>query len=539
MLGMDEIEANSFCKKIRDSHLEHYLNKNITEFTKQKKEAVYTEKLKPIIISEQKFLKETYGSLKSPISDRSSSVVNILRAGEVASKQPELLDKVFETTNYINSQCKGVVSSLYNILSCYNNLNHINTELSRKIETHKAFGQPVHAEHERLRGNTIESTLLAIKKEQSLLADLNGNIDYHSSNKELMTKVELAYNQRENKDFSRLEILAKKSLEVGAETQETLLKKLQYTTDLKASYEGLDRAIEIHQINKQLSELDKVINESQTPKNILKAIEGKNSFLSSLDKNIKYPVGQEKLLEISKSVKILYSKQVPEQLDSLVKQSILLGTFSEKAMIDELKNTKNIEKTCQKLEVAIEAQSINKHLLKLATEKQEAKTPEKVMTIIKQEQEFLAGFKDRLKHPDYHNNNLITSIKNADDNMRTDNINHLGKLVTFLEKSSNNPSVISTLKSTNNLTGAYQDLLKAYQAKSINSINTTISALDSGKNITLDNKKFDCSIKFLDYLTKTRTHEYFPHKEVQKIQSKVIENQKQLQLSKGLDGMEL
>lgn len=80
--------------------------------------------------------------------------------------------------------------------------------------------------------------------------------------------------------------------------------------------------------------------------------------------------------------------------------------------------------------------------------------------------------------------------------------------------------------------------LKSYQAKYINSITNKVAILDAGKTITLDSKKFDCTIKFLDYVTKTRTHEYFPCKEIQKIQSKAIENHKQLELSKS-KGLEM
>ena len=123
--------------------------------------------------------------------------------------------------------------------------------------------------------------------------------------------------------------------------------------------------------------------------------------------------------------------------------------------------------------------------------------------------------------------------------MRTGNFDKLSKLVTFLEKNTNDhTAIISTLKSTNGLTEAHETLLKSYQAKCINSINNKISILDAGKTITLDSKKFDCPIKFLDYLTKTRTHEYFPCKEVQKIQSKAIETHKQLEMSKS-KGLEL
>ena len=259
----------------------------------------------------------------------------------------------------------------------------------------------------------------------------------------------------------------------------------------------------------------------------------------NLDKNIKYPELQEKLLELGKLVKISHSQQVPEKLSMLVGQVLLLGTCSERSIVDELKDTKNIEKTCQKFEVAIDVQRINKYLLKLDTQKQEAKTLDKVMTNIKQEQEFLAGLHSNIKHPEFHSDNLINSIKNAHDNIRKGNFDKLSKFVTFLEKNTNDhTAIISTLKSTNGLTETHEALLKSYQAKCINTINDKISILDAGKTITLDSKKFDSSIKFLDYLTKTRTHEYFPCKEVQKIQSKAIENHKQLELSKS-KGLEM
>lgn len=539
MIGMNDEEANSFCKKTRNSHLENYLQQNVGEFTKQKREAIYTDKIKTIIIAEQKFLKETYELLKPPIDGISGNVAYMIRAGEVASKRPELLNKVFETADYITSQCRGVADSLYKILSRYNNTDHINTELLRQIETYKAFGQPVNAAYERSTSKTIESALISIKKEQNMLADLHGNIEYHSSNQELMSKVELAYTQRKNKDFDKLEAIAQKSLELGAETEETLLKKLQHTTDLKVTYNKLDQAIEVHQINKRIFGLNNQISQSQTAGDVLKAMEKKESFLINLDKNIKYPELHKQLLELGKLAKISYLQQVPEKLNALVKQSLSLTTFSEQSIVDELKNTKNIEKTCQKFEVAIDMQVINKSLLKLDTQKQEARTLDKVMVTIKQEQEFLAGLHGNVKHLERHNDNLINSIKNAYDDMRTDKLDRLSKLVTFLEKNTNDhTAIISTLKSTNNITETHQTLLKTYQAKCVNSINNKISILDTGKTITLDNKKFDCPIKFLDYLTKTRTHEYFPHREVQKIQSKVTQNHKQLELSKS-KGLEL
>jgi hypothetical protein len=543
MIGMSDQEVGSFCTKIRDSHLDEYLNTHLRDFTNQKLSNYKLEKLKPIIVSEQRFLKETYESLSLPIDKYRSNyaLYSKLQAAEIAATQPEILNKVFSLAG--NLLKEHVVSELD---VCRDMLSSVNTKsINQKLEIasaiKKQFRQPEKQAEARLKSTSPELALTEIQKEQNMLADLHGNIKYFSHNKELISKVELAYTQRENRDFDKLEVIAQKSLETGTETKETLLKKLQHTTDLKGTYNKLDQAIEVHQINSLSFALNNQISKSQTVDDILKAIGEKESFLINLDQNIKYPEAQQKLLELGKLVKISHSQKVPEKLSMLIGQVLLLGTCSEQSIVNELKDSKNIEKTCQKFEVAIDVQRINKHLLKLDTQKQEAKTLDKVMTNIKQEQEFLAGLHSNIKHPECHSDNLINSIKNAHDNIRTGNFDKLSKFVTFLEKNTNDhTAIISTLKSSNGLTETHETLLKSYQEKCINTINDKISILNAGKTITLDSKKFDSSIKFLDYLTKTRTHEYFPCKEVQKIQSKVIENHKQLELpkSKGLE-MEL
>jgi hypothetical protein len=237
-------------------------------------------------------------------------------------------------------------------------------------------------------------------------------------------------------------------------------------------------------------------------------------------------------------------------LEAIVQKSLETGAESQETLLQKLRNTTDLKATYQTLDkiirehkahnqVALDSSHINSHLLNLSNQKQTAKTPAKVVDIIKQEQEFLAGLYGKLKHPECHSDNLINSIKNAHDNMRTDNFDKLSKFVTFLEKNTNDHTgIISALKSTNDLNETHQSLLKSYQAKYINSITNKVAILDAGKTITLDSKKFDCTIKFLDYVTKTRTHEYFPCKEIQKIQSKAIENHKQLELSKS-KGLEM
>lgn len=272
------------------------------------------------------------------------------------------------------------------------------------------------------------------------MADLHGNIKYFTDNKELTSKAELAWKQRDNKAFDRLERLAEKSLEFGVETEDTLLKKLQSTTDLKATCRALSKNIHEHKV-----------------------------------------------------------------------KSLVLDDSTR----------------------------ITNKLLVFASQKQEETSLTKIIGVIKQEQEFLASLDGKLKYPNAYDADLINSIKSVSDNLRSGKFEKLAKFVSFLENNTKDHTpIISTLKANTDVTKTYNALTAQYHEKCINVMNKVVSTLDAGKSITLDSKKFDCSVKFLDYLSKNRNSEYFPHQELKKIQTKVIENRKELELSKS-KGLEL
>jgi Ti-type conjugative transfer relaxase TraA len=180
---------------------------------------------------------------------------------------------------------------------------------------------------------------------------------------------------------------------------------------------------------------------------------------------------------------------------------------------------------------------INDHLEEFKQSQSKGNTPKEVIQNMYLEQKFLSGYYDNLKYPEDHSPELINSIKVAHKNEQENSIGQLTKLVTFLEKNTKSESILEILKGSSNPTEAHKSLLSEYHAKSVEKIHAGLSLLDKGKTFTLDNKNFDCPVKFLDHLVKTRTHEYFPKVELQKIQSKVIESHhKQPELSKGLEG---
>jgi len=363
-----------------------------------------------------------------------------LQASAIASEQPELMNKIFDLAGKLIREHGASEMSVYRDLSFSINAATVYQSLEETLAIKRQFRQPEILAEARLKATSPEGALAAIQKEQNDLADLHGNIKYFTDNKELTSKVELAWEQRENKTFSRLEAVAKMSLETCAETEDTLLKKLQNTTDLKATYRALSKNIHEHRV---------------------------------------------KALVLDDSARI------------------------------------------------------TNNLLMFTSQKHKETSLTKVIGVIKQEQEFLSALDGKLKYPKAHDTDLINSIKSASDNLCSGKFDKLAKFVSFLESNTKDHApIISILKSNTDVTKTYNILLGQYHEKCINVMNKVVSTLDAGKSITLDNKKFDCSIKLLDYLSKNRNSEFFPHQELQKIQTKVIENRKELELSKS-KGLEL
>ncbi len=183
---------------------------------------------------------------------------------------------------------------------------------------------------------------------------------------------------------------------------------------------------------------------------------------------------------------------------------------------------------------------ISDHLEEFKQSRANAKTPTEVLQTMHLQQKFLSGFHGNLKYPEDHGPELINSIKAAHKNEQENTIDQLSKLVAFLEKNANTESTMKILKESNSPVVAHKNLIAEYHAKSVKKIHAGLSLLDKGQSFTLGSRHFDCPIKFLDHLAKTHTEGYFPKAELQKIQSKVIENHhKQLDLSKGLDRPDL
>jgi hypothetical protein len=429
LLNMDETKANSFCKEIRDNHLDKYLNIRLRDFNEQKKSSRELEKLKPIVVAEQKFLKETYESLKSPINERSGNMLGILRIGEIASKQPKTLDKIFS--------------------------------LADKLIT---------------------------KHDQSEIA---------------------------------------------------VCQDLSHSTNINHIYTKLDKETEFHQTNSLINQLNTQKSAATTPYEAIEALDSKQKFFATLEQSLKYQDNQDHLKEYIQTAKVFQSEKITEKLQKAVKLSLELGLYSADFLLKELKTTGNSRNSYRKLDERLEVFHINKTLNALDKTTQQSPKPQNTIKALGARDKFLAGLQDNLKYPEIHDSTLIKSIQNAYSNKQNDVLQHLHKITTLYinQVSTKAPEINKILQSSQNTNSAFNSITKSYHSHVLNEIQKSLNVIDSGKRVTMDKKNFNCPVKFLDHVVQTRTHEYFPRVAVQKIQSKVIERQKQLILSKDMGGL--
>lgn len=204
-------------------------------------------------------------------------------------------------------------------------------------------------------------------------------------------------------------------------------------------------------------------------------------------------------------------------------------------VVQTLKETTNIQTMQQNLEKALEAHSIDSTLTTLSKEKQNAKTPEQVIDLLKQEQDFLCNLDNTMKYPEYHLSIIITSIKQAKQNEQNNVITQLHKLSTYLvEKNIKQPEeVLKTIATTNDPLASHHSLLHDYHTHAVSEVHRCLARIEDGRGAAIGDKRFDCPVKFLDALLKAHEHnEFAPHLSIQKIQTKVIEHHKELEMTK-------
>ena len=289
LIGMDSEQSKKYCAQMKDDYLSNYLNKNISEFDEQKHMIFTLDKIKPIISAEQQFLKETYKALTTPIEEHTNDNQRYLEAGKVALEKPEMLEGVFVLADRLVAETSEQEMRVVPSLSDVKDMHTMQGFLAERLEYHNYYRVPKILEQEKISSKTVESSLEAISKEQDIYADMHDNIIYHAFDKELLQRAETSYLQKDNSELDKLREIAQKSLDTGAKTEESLLKDLHSTTDLKQSREKISGAIENHNIKKTLGDIELELSEVKTPTDILNTLNKRQDYICKIDSSLQYP----------------------------------------------------------------------------------------------------------------------------------------------------------------------------------------------------------------------------------------------------------
>jgi len=341
IMGMDERASIDYLKEIRNAQLFKYIKGkfNSPEYAKPISKL---DQMKERVLEQQSFLKDTYESLKSSQNFWCyGKGADLLFSGQHLSENPNALNRLFKLADEVIERNIKPEYVLCRDLGATDQLYVLVWSLERTIDYHNFNTIPQQLSQLRENAKCVDSAFSAIEKEQDTLADMHSNIKKLDFDKELLAKSELAHEQRQNGDLAKLKAIAEISLATGANTESTLIKELQQTTDLKEMHKKLDQDIEVHHINSTLEAIEKEKQEAKTPDHVINTLKKEQEFLAQLHGNLKYP---ERDLNITTRAKVAYGLKQDgwhDKLESMAKTTLSTGTKTEESLVKELQQTTN------------------------------------------------------------------------------------------------------------------------------------------------------------------------------------------------------
>ena len=516
MIGMEVHEAKKTCIGIRDDHLSKHLLSHFEEFRRAKSLTIEVDKLKPIIRSEQQFLKETYESLGSPIEEYKVDIWNVLRSGELVAKEPEILDKVFKLAD---SLYKDYGKSEYHVskdLKVSNVIQTVYKELEAGVEISKAYNQPEELEKARGKSYSVKEIFTLIEKEQNHLADLHGNIKYYNHDKELLAKLAKAHEQREDNTLNGLKELARNAIASRVVSQEWLIEELRQTTDVKASSLLLEQKIEYHYVNSNLAELSAAKEVVKGGKEAMVALNKEQHFLSKLHNNLKYPevYGDELVAKCRYAHEVVENKDLAKLYEK-AKESIASGAKTEEEIVKELQQSKDFSKSCKTLDKEIEAHNINSQYRKILEERQKVETPQAAISLLGKEQNMWLETAKNLRYQD-HLPSITDNIAMAQSDHQNNTLQELCNTANHVIRNNIIPYAELTKHFTSNdsVTEIHQNMRSICHEYHLDTINQHLSQLHKDIIVHHDDHKFECPIKYLEHWKNNVDHKLIPIREI-------------------------
>ena len=273
---------------------------------------------------------------------------------------------------------------------------HLSEYLDKNI---RDFNQ---AKHNML-GMDMEKMKSLMSQEQEFLKEVYKSIrspikDYSYECRSKLEEAKTAYEKPEllEKSFALIDKL-EDEFKVGPKT---IAFEVGHLSDIELTFLSLEKCYEykncytMPELNREQRILSQSLNE------LFSAIEKEHKHLASLHGNIKH--NDHDVLLLSRVERFFVKSQGNDlsDLKEISSRALVNGVKTEKELLDELRETNDLKDAYTSIDQNIENHYINSTLERFEHDKQHAKTPDEIFSIIKKEQDFLSSQHNNIKYPE-------------------------------------------------------------------------------------------------------------------------------------------
>jgi Ti-type conjugative transfer relaxase TraA len=451
----------NYLNELCDNTLHGYISNQRNLFNKEKEQAADPDELLEVVAKEQRLLTGLWKEHKHAMVHYTFKNYKISEAAKISYEQPTLLEDVQKII--VEARQEGFITNLeiMRTLKSTINIEDIHTTLDKKRDNHYIETNLESFNTAKIEAKLPEEMIAIIAKEQSFLAGLHETIKYPNEQKHILESIDLAYAQKSDQLVDKLDTLVRRALTSGAKTQDEIVSELKNTENLKNTCINLDKEIEVHNVQVNLSNFKQQKFESKLPEEIMEILSKEQSFLAELKANLRYmDVHPYSLLDLVHKACVVKDGNIITLLQNAVAHTIEIGLKDRDIIICELKDTTDLKSTYINLDKALEVHHVKSTLDKFAVAKLEAKLPEELIAIFTKEQRYLAELTDTIKYPDQHSKDLLDRVAEARLGQQNNIISILGKTVEdAIETGFKNKSTIAyELKNAPDLNSAYFNL---------------------------------------------------------------------------------
>ena len=451
----------NYLNELCNNALHSYVTKQCNLFNKEKEQVADPHKLLEVVNKEQQLFVTLGRDYKHAMIHYAFKDYKVCEAAKITQEQPTLLQDIQKII--IEAQKEGFMTDLeiMRTLKSTINIENIHTILDKKHENHYIKTNLELFKAAKIEAKLPEEMIAIITKEQDFLSDLRENIKYPDEQKDIRESIDLAYAQKSDQVVKKLNTLIHCALASEVKTQDAIISELKNTTDLKSTYINLDKELEAHHIQTNLSNFSQEKLESKLPEEIMSILSKEQSFLAELKGNLKYKYSHERtLLESIDKACVVKDGDVIPLLQKTVDTAIEIGFKDSGIIVEELQNTPDLKTVYVNLDKELEIHRIKTNLNNFAVAKLDTKLPEELITIFTEEQRYLAELNDTIKYPDQHSKTLLDRVAEARAGQQDNIISVLRKTVDdsietgFKDRS----TIVEELKNTEDLKTTYVNL---------------------------------------------------------------------------------